>query len=318
MANTTQGPLGVLNSIFVLSSIELSREGAYATIIVSFSAYIFSMVTNLLLMVIVAVNRSLHEPMYILLCNLSLNDIISISALVPRAVFDIMFKNDIITFPAFFLQAWCLHIYGAAAVLILSAMAFDRYIAICYPLRYHTIMSRAAVTYLIVLTWSASFVIVMIVFALTLQYPFCRKQLSYYYCDNMSILSLTCATDTTVNNIFGLFVAGFLHVFGVLSVIFSYTSILITCYKSNDSESKSKAWNTCSTHLSVFVIYEISSSAVVLTHRFPNAPPTLQKILAMIGVIIPCCFNPVIYGLKSKDIKSKVIILRNKYMWRTF
>ncbi|XP_066535954.1 olfactory receptor 4M1-like [Hoplias malabaricus] len=314
MANTTQGPLDVLNTIFVLSSIELSREGAYATIIVMFSAYILSVGSNLLLMLIVAVNRSLHEPMYILLCNLSLNDIIGISALVPRAVFDIIFKNDIITFSACFIQAWCLHIYGAAAVLILSAMAFDRYIAICHPLRYHTIMSRAVVTSLIVFTWSASFVIVMIVFALTLQYPFCRKQLSNYYCDNMSILSLTCATDTTVNNIFGLFVTGLFHVCGVFSIIFSYTLILITCYKSNDSDSKSKAWNTCSTHLSVFVIYEISSNAVVLAHRFPNAPPTLQKILIMVGVIIPCCFNPIIYGLKSKDIKSKVKIFRNKYM----
>ncbi|XP_066535833.1 olfactory receptor 6J1-like [Hoplias malabaricus] len=314
MANMTQDPLDVLNTIFVLSSIELSREGAYATIVIIFPAYIFSVVSNLLLMGTVAVNRSLHEPMYILLCNLSLNDIMGISALVPRAVFDIMFKNDIITFPACFLQAWCLHMYVAAAIRILSVMAFDRYIAICHPLRYHTIMSKATVISLILFIWSASFVTVMIVFALTLRFPFCRKQLSNYYCDNMSILRLTCATDTTVNNIFGLFITELFQVFGVLFIIFSYTSILITCYKSNDSDSKSKAWNTCSTHLSVFVIYEISSNAVVLAHRFPNAPPTLQKILVMVGVIIPSCFNPVIYGLKSKDIKSKVKILRHIYM----
>ena len=281
MANVTKNTLDALNTIFVLSSMDLSHEIAYATIIIALPAYIFSVVCNLLLIVTVVSNRTLHEPMYILLCNLSFNDIVGISALVPRSVFDIMFDYGLITFPACFLQAWFLHTYGGATLLILSVMAFDRYVAICHPLRYHSIMSKATLIHLISSSWIIVFVLVVILFGLTLQHPICGNELSSYYCDNVTILKLTCATDTTVNNIYGLFITGFFHAVGIFSIVFTYTWILITCCKSTDSESKSKAWHTCGTHLTVFVIYEISSSALVLVHRFPNTPPALRKIMAL-------------------------------------
>ncbi|XP_066535713.1 olfactory receptor 7G1-like [Hoplias malabaricus] len=312
MDNITIGTVDVLNTLFVMGSLGLSREGAYATIVIVLPAYVFSLVTNLILIGTVASNRSLHEPMYILLCNLAFNDIIGISAMVPRTLFNIMFGNVFVTFPGCFLQACCLHVYGGANLLILSVMAFDRYVAICHPLRYHTIMSRATIMYLIVFTWGTTFVLLLILFHLTLQYPFCRKEMSNYFCDNVTILKLTCATDTTVNNIYGLFITGFFHATGVFSIVFSYTWILITCCKTNDSESRSKAWNTCATHLTVFVFYEISSSAVVLIHRFPETSPTLRKVMQLAYVIIPNCINPVIYGLKTKDFKSKLKIFRNK------
>uniref|UniRef100_A0A3B4DZQ0 Olfactory receptor n=1 Tax=Pygocentrus nattereri TaxID=42514 RepID=A0A3B4DZQ0_PYGNA len=302
MANVTKNTLDALNTIFVLSSMDLPREAAYASIVIALPAYIFSVVCNLLLIITVVSNRTLHEPMYILLCNLSFNDIVGISALVPRSVFDMMFDYGLITFPACFLQAWCLHMYGGATLLFLSVMAFDRYVAICHPLRYHTIMSKATLIHLISSSWIIVFVLVVILFGLTLQHPICRNELSSYYCDNVTILKLTCAADITVNNIYGLFITGFFHTVGIFSIVFTYTWILIACCKSNDSESKSKAWQTCGTHLTVFVIYEISSSAVVLVHRFPNTPPALRKIMALAYVIIP----NFIYGLKTKDIKQSV------------
>ncbi|XP_036412078.1 olfactory receptor 4K3-like [Colossoma macropomum] len=285
---------------------DLSHEIACVIIIIALPAYIFSVVCNLLLIGTIVSNRTLHEPMYILLCNLSFNDIVGISALVPRTIFDIMFDYGFITFPACFLQAWCLHTYGGATVLILSVMAFDRYVAICHPLRYHTIMSKATLIHLISSSWIIVFVLVVILFGLTLQHPVCGNKLSSYYCDNMTILKLTCATDTTVSNIYGPFLAGFLQAVSLFSIVFTYTLILITCCKSNNSESKSKAWHTCGTHLTVFVIHEISSVALVLFHRFPNMPNIVPKVLELEYVILPNCINPVIYGLKTKDIRVKV------------
>ncbi|XP_036412349.1 olfactory receptor 7G1-like [Colossoma macropomum] len=312
MANITKNTLDALNTIFVLTSMDLPREGAYAIIIIALPAYIFSVVCNLLLIGTVVSNRTLHEPMYILLCNLSFNDIVGISALVPRTVFDIMFDYGLITFPACFLQAWCLHTYGGATVLILSVMAFDRYVAICHPLRYHTIMSKATLIHLISSTWFLAFFVCAVLFGITLVYPICRKEIPSYYCDNLTMLKLTCAADITVSNIYGLFITAAFHAVGIFSIVFTYACILITCCKSTDSESKSKAWHTCGTHLTVFVIFEMSCAALVLLHRIPSMPNILQKILGLGYVIIPNCINPVIYGLKTKDIRVKVKIFKNR------
>ncbi|KAI4874162.1 hypothetical protein NFI96_015527, partial [Prochilodus magdalenae] len=284
---------------------DLSREGAYATVIIALPAYMFAVLCNLLLIGTIVSNRTLHEPMYILLCNLSLNDLIGISALVPRSVFDLMFEYGLITFPACVLQAWFMHIYGGATFFILSVMAFDRYAAICHPLRYHSIMSKTTLICLIASSWIITFVSLAVLFGLTLQYPICRREISTYYCDNVTILKLTCATDTTVNNIYGLFITGFFNAVALSSIVFTYMCILITCCRTSDSDSKSKAWHTCGTHLTVFVIFEISSSAIVLAHRFPDAPPVLRKIMGLAYVIVPSCLNPVIYGLNTKNIRAK-------------
>ncbi|KAI4874163.1 hypothetical protein NFI96_015528, partial [Prochilodus magdalenae] len=283
----------------------LPREGAYAIIIIALSGYIFTVVSNLLLIGTIVSNRTLHEPMYILLCNLSLNDLIGITALVPRVAYDVMFEYGLITFPACVLQAWCLHTYSSVAYITLSVMAFDRYAAICHPLRYHSIMSKTMLICLIASSWIITFVMLVVLFGLTLQYPICRREISTYYCDNVTILKLTCATDTTVNNIYGLFITALFHVVSGFSIVFTYTCILITCCRTSDSESKSKAWHTCGTHLTVYVIFEVSGSAIVLAHRFPNTPFVLRKITELSFIVIPSCLNPVIYGLNMKDIKAK-------------
>lgn len=311
MANVTKNPIDVLNTVFGLKFMDLSREGAYALIVLVLSVYIFSLVCNLLLIGTIASNRSLHEPMYILLCNLSVSDIMGISSLVPRTIFDLMFEYGLTSLPACIIQAWFLHFCAGFTVLILSLMAFDRYVAICHPLRYHTIMSKRTLIFLIASCWVIVFVLEGILFGLTLQYPFCRTEIATYYCDNVNILKLTCATDTTVNNIYGLFITGFFHAVGLSSIAFSYTSILVICCKNNDSESKAKAWHTCGTHLTVFVIFEISCSAPVLAHRFPNSPPILSKITTLAYMIVPNSLNPLIYGLQTKDIKSKLKLLKN-------
>ncbi|KAI4874161.1 hypothetical protein NFI96_015526 [Prochilodus magdalenae] len=284
---------------------DLSREGAYATVIIVLPAYIFTVLCHLLLIGTIVSNRTLHEPMYILLCNLSLNDLIGISALVPRTLFDLMFEYGLITFPACFLQAWFIHTYGSASCLILSVMAFDRYAAICHPLRYHSIMSRTTLICLIASSWITVYVLIVVLFALTLQYPVCRREIPFYYCSNVNILKLTCATDTTVNNVYGLFLTGFLNGVALSSIVFTYTRIVITCCKTSDSESRSKAWHTCGTHLTVFVIYEISNNAIVVAQRFPTAPLMLRKIMGLAYVMVPSCLNPVIYGLNTKNIRAK-------------
>jgi olfactory receptor len=125
----------------------------------------------------------------------------------------------------------------------------------------------------------------------------------------MSLLRLTCATETTVNNIYGLFITGLLHGAGAFSVVFSYSLILFTCFRGSDSDAKLKALHTCATHLLVFLIYEFSGIIVVLVYRIPNTPLLLQTFAGMIFVIFPPGLNPVIYGIKTKKIRVKLLQL---------
>ncbi|XP_064159251.1 olfactory receptor 52Z1P-like [Anguilla rostrata] len=298
--------IDVLDAVFTLGSFDMPPESKHVAIFIGILIYSSALLCNLVLLVVIAANRSLHEPMYLLLFNLSVNDLIGISGIVPRVVSDLLFEDRRIALPACVIQALCIHIYGGATLLLLSVMAFDRYVAICHPLRYHTIMTKGAVKKLIALSWIVDFLLVGVLFGLTLRFPFCKTVIAGIYCDNVSLLRLTCATDTTVNNVYGLFITAVFHGIGLFSVVFSYAWILFTCFKNKDRDSKAKALHTCATHLLVFLIYEFSGIIIVLVYRFPGSPPNLQKFMGMSFVIFPPSLNPIIYGVKTKEIRRKL------------
>ncbi|XP_061073790.1 olfactory receptor 52D1-like [Conger conger] len=311
MSNRT---IDVLDAVFTLASFDMPPQSKYITAFIGIMIYSFTLLCNLTLLVVIAANRSLHEPMYLFLFNLSVNDLIGISGIVPRVISDLLSDDRHISFPACVIQALCIHLYGGATLLILSVMAFDRYIAICHPLRYHSIMTKSTVKKLIAFSWMFDFLLVGGLFGLTLRFPFCKTVLTYFYCNNVSILRITCATDTTLNNIYGLFITAILNGIGLFSVAYSYTWILFTCFKNKDSDSKTKALHTCATHLLVFLIYEFSGIIIIVAHRFPNSPQNLLNFLRMSFVIFPPSLNPIIYGVKTKEIRSK---LKRTFVRRT-
>ncbi|XP_064841635.1 olfactory receptor 52D1-like [Oncorhynchus masou masou] len=306
MVNRT---IDVLNVVFIMGKIDLSSEGKYLTVLIGSLVYLFTLFSNLSLLAVIVFNRNLHGPMYLFLLNLSINDLIGISAMIPRVMSDVLSEDRHITYPACLIQAFCIHMYGGATLLILSIMSFDRYIAICHPLRYHSIMTKNTVVSLIASAWLIDFLLVGILFGLTLRFPVCKTVIVNIYCDNISLLRLTCATETTVNNVYGLFITGVLHGGGAFSVVFSYSFILFTCFRGRDSDAKLKALHTCATHLLVFLIYEFSGIIVVLVYRIPNTPLLLQTFAGMIFVIFPPGLNPVIYGIKTKKIRVKLLQL---------
>lgn len=208
MGNRT---IDVLNAVFIMGKIDLSSEGKYLTVLIGSLVYLFTLFGNLSLLAVIAFNRNLHGPMYLFLFNLSINDLIGISAMIPRVMSYVLSEDMHITYPACLIQAFCIHMYGGATLLILSIMSFDRYIAICHPLRYHSIMNKNTVVSLIASAWLIDFLLVGILFGLTLRFPVCKTVIVNIYCDNVSLLRLTCATDTTVNNLYGLFITGILH-----------------------------------------------------------------------------------------------------------
>ncbi|XP_067102792.1 olfactory receptor 4D2-like [Osmerus mordax] len=194
-----------------MGAMELSNNGKLVIIFIGSVLYTFSVLCNLALLLVIAVNKSLHEPMYMLLFHLIINDLIGISAMIPKVLSEIMSEYRYTSFLACLGQAFCIHIYGGATLFILSVMALDRYVAICYPLRYHAILTKGLVGNLIACVWLADFTLITALLGLMLRFPFCKTVLVNVYCDNVSLLRATCATDTSVNNIYGLFISGVYH-----------------------------------------------------------------------------------------------------------
>ncbi|XP_051521705.1 olfactory receptor 1-like [Myxocyprinus asiaticus] len=277
--------------------------------------YLVSAFCNLTLLLLIMLQQSLHKPMYFIMFNLPLNDLVGITSMLPKVLSDIVTETSYTYYPLCVLQAALLHMYGGGVLFILAAMAFDRYVAICMPLRYNALMTPKVVVTIVSLVWGLDLFFIVLLFSLQGNHPRCRSNIMNVFCDNPSLLKLTCS-NTTVNNIIGLFNTAVMQVISVSIQAFSYVKILITCLATSRSEAKSKAINTCLSQLAIFIMYEIFTTFTILSYRFKNVNPDLQKIMGMLIFIVPPLLNPIVYGLNSHEVRSNLqkILRRKIYM----
>ncbi|XP_030255770.1 olfactory receptor 11A1-like [Sparus aurata] len=272
------------------------------TVVVLLYALIFC--SNLLLIVVICMNRSLHEPMYIFLCSLFVNELFGSSGLFPFLLLQIL--SDIHTVPASlcFLQVYCLHSYGTVEFANLSVMSYDRYLAICYPLQYSMCMTCKKVALLIAVMWLTSFLAVVVPVSLSFSLQLCGNTIHKVYCDNYSIVRLACS-DTRVNNIFGLIITS-LTVFGPLTLIlYTYMRILEVCF-SGSKQTRQKAVTTCTPHLASLLNFTFGACFEILQSRFDmNSVSNILRIfLSLYWLTCQPLFNPILYGLKMSKIHS--------------
>ncbi|XP_064828807.1 putative gustatory receptor clone PTE03, partial [Oncorhynchus masou masou] len=238
-------------------------ESAFSAFIFAILSYMVILFCNLVLILTIILNRSLHQPMYLLLLNLPINDLIGSTALFTQLIKELLLDTRTIQYSACVTQAFFIHVYGTGSVFILTAMAYDRYIAICSPLRYNTLMTNAHLRKIITLLWVCDLMLIGVLFFLLLRLPRCRSLMSHPYCDNPSLLKLVCA-NTAINNIYGLFITALMQVIVVSTILYTYVQILVTCFRNKGSaDTKSKALQTCATHLIVFILLEFSSRMVL-------------------------------------------------------
>ncbi|XP_012697535.2 olfactory receptor 52B2-like [Clupea harengus] len=267
--------------------------------------YLFCISCNMTLLGLIFAKRSLHKPMYFILCSLPFNDLIGITAMLPKVLSDILTDTSQVYYPLCVLQGFLLHMYGGGVLFILAAMAFDRYLAICSPLRYSSVMTPKIVAAIIAIVWGLDFVFIMTIFALQARLPLCRSKLMNVFCDNPSLLKMTCG-DTFINNIIGLLNTALMQIISISIQVFSYVKILIACLVSRQNEARSKAINTCVAQLVIFFIFEITSTFTILSHRFQNVSSDLQKIMGMLIFLVPPILNPIVYGLNTHEIRSNL------------
>ncbi|XP_027006670.2 olfactory receptor 51I2-like [Tachysurus fulvidraco] len=282
------------------------------------SAFIFGIITYCLilcfhsvLLVTIVLKRNLHEPMYILLFNLSLCDLMGVTGFYPQLVGSILSQSREISYPACVLQGLLLHLYGTGSLLFLTVMAYDRYIAICKPLRYHSLMTQGTLVKMICMAWSIDFAMIGALFVLTIRHGICRTHIVDTYCDNPSLMKLTCE-DTRVVNYYGLLIITLVQGFSILMVSFTYFKILISCLTTKQAKSISKAIQTCATHLVVFLSFEVNIFLLLVSHRLEEVSPHLRRAFGVAIIIIPPILNPLIYGLKTKEIRQTVFTFFQK------
>ncbi|KAM9319752.1 olfactory receptor 52D1-like [Gastrophryne carolinensis] len=250
-----------------------------------------------------------NDPLYIFLSALCLNGVYGGSAFFPSLFVNLLQKTQMISYIGCLAQVFCVHTYGSFEYTILTAMAYDRYVFIGNPLRYHSIMTSSKVLKLVLgaLVYSCMWVGTNLI--LTIRLPLCSSQILKIYCDNFSVVRLSCA-NTTVNNIFGLIATTAAVGPTSLLIFYSYASIFKVCRRFS-REVKSKALQTCSPHLIVLANFMISTLFEVLLHRTDptTLPYELRILMTLQFLVVSPILNPLIYGLKVKEIKEKIVLL---------
>ncbi|XP_070839082.1 olfactory receptor 8G17-like [Chaetodon trifascialis] len=302
-----------------LEGLNVSEESIYPVFLVFFFSYLFVMIANVGIACLIFIDKSLHHPMYLLFCNLTFNDILGNSFLVPRLLLDMLRppSQRLISYYECVVQAFTTHMFGAASHTVLMIMTFDRYVAICNPLRYSAIMTNKMVIGLTVSAWGVAFVLVGILLGLTIRLNRCRTVIESLYCNNASLFKLSCE-NVFINNVYGLTFTVVLLTASIGSMVLTYTKITVVCLTSNNKSLNSKALKTCSTHLVVYLIMLISGFIVITLHRFPQYSD-YRKYCAILFHIIPGSLNPIIYGVQSAEIcKSLSKLSRSKSVLPSF
>lgn len=294
----------ISSNILEIQGFDVSPEFTYPLFFLLLFVYLSLLVSNIGVLALIIVEKSLHQPMYFLFCNLSVNDVIGNTVLLPQLMAHVLSTKRFISYNQCVAQAFHSHMFGSASHLILVIMAMDRYVAICHPLRYTSIMTGRTVVGLSAVAWGASLVLVSVLLGLTVRLSRCRAIIQNAYCDNASLFKLSCE-DVSVNNIYGLIFTVLLFTCSMGGILVTYMRIALICWMKKNKEMNSRAFQTCASHLVLYLIMLCSGFLTIILHRFPDYPD-LRKIAYILFHIVPANLNPVIYGLQTRSLRVKI------------
>ncbi|XP_075388392.1 olfactory receptor 4F3/4F16/4F29-like [Tenrec ecaudatus] len=286
-------------SEFVFLGLSNSWEIQLVLFVFSSMFYVASMMGNSLIVLTVAWDPHLHSPMYFLLANLSFIDLGVSSVISPKMISDIFRKRKVISFGGCIAQIFFIHAIGGTEMVLLIVMAFDRYVAICKPLHYLTVMSQKVCIVLLGASWIIGFIHSLTQLAFAMKLPFCGPNvLDSFYCDFPRFIKLACV-DTHKLEFMLTANSGFVSVGAFFILIISYIFILITVRKLSSSGS-SKALSTLSTHIMVVILF---FGPCIFVYTWPQATSYLDNYLVIFDVVLTPFLNSVIYTFRNKDMK---------------
>ncbi|XP_036999525.2 olfactory receptor 2A2 [Artibeus jamaicensis] len=263
---------------------------------------------------LICLDQRLHTPMYFFLSHLAIIDMSYASNNVPKMLANLVTQKRAISFVPCIMQTFLYLVFAHTECLILVAMSYDRYVAICHPLQYTVIMSWTVCTVLATMCWSCGFIIALIHVLLLLRLPFCKSwEIYHFFCELLSVLALACG-DTWLNKVIIFADSVFILVGPLCLVLVSYTHILWAILKIQSGEGRRKAFSTCSSHLCVVGLF-FGCAMVVYMVPDTSQQGEKNKILSIFYSLFNPMLNPLIYSLRNaqvKDALGRVLQVRSR------
>ncbi|XP_032769548.1 olfactory receptor 2AK2-like [Rattus rattus] len=281
----------------------LFQYGHMDTFLFTVIALLFAvaLIGNITLVHLIRLDRTLHTPMYFLLSQLSIIDMIYISTTVPKMAANFLSDTKTISFLGCAIQTFVFVTLGGSEALLLGFMSYDRYIAICRPLHYPVLMSRKICCSLVAGTWSSSSINALVHTVYVFQLPFCGSRIvNHFFCEIPSLLPLVCEDTSRYEH--GVLMSGLvILLIPFLAILASYAQVLVVVFRMASGKGQSRAVSTCSSHLTVAsLFYATTLSTYTQPHSMHS--PGRDKVVAVVYSIITPVLNPFIYSLRNKDV----------------
>ncbi|XP_036966081.1 olfactory receptor 1D2-like [Acanthopagrus latus] len=295
--------------MFFLSGLNETHNHIFTLFFLTLLCYCVILLVNISIIVIIIMDKNLHEPMYILLCTFSMNALYGTTGFYPKLLWDLLSPVHVISYSGCLVQAQIIASFACVDLSILSVMAYDRYVAICRPLEYHSVMSKQRLILLVCYSWLTPFFIVAANMFLTSRLKLCSPYITRFFCVNWTIVKLACIPAETAINSIGTYITILIYFFHGMFIVLSYICLIKTC--ANSIENRVKFMQTCVPHLVSLFILLLTILFDVMIMRFGSKdfPQAFKNFVAIEILVIPPLMNPLIYGFKLTKIRNRVLVV---------
>nr|XP_028558699.1 olfactory receptor-like protein OLF3 [Podarcis muralis] len=273
--------------------------------------YLITLTGNTLIIVAIHIDPRLSTPMYFFLSYLSFLDICYTTSVVPQLLIHFLTSYKTISYNRCMAQLYLSFAFGSIEFILLAAMAYDRYVAVCHPLHYKVIMSRTVCMQLVLASWTAGFLNALLHTVFTVRLHFCSSNIiNHFACEVLAVIKIACS-DTSVNEILFLVTGSIVLVIPCIVVTLSYVYIIRAILRIQSSGGRQRAFSTCTSHLTVVALCYGTAIFAYMSPR-SNTSPNQDKMLAFFYAVVTPMLNPIIYSLRNKEVKGALAKARGE------